>query len=72
MCYKCHAAIKRLGQSGDSLILYYDTDEADVEAEIVHTRDKVERTFGEYKAVTENRTSYENRIKKIVFEKIKH
>lgn len=70
MCYKCHGAIKRLGVREDSLVLYYETDDEDVEKEILETKEKVERTFAEYQAVTKQRTNYINRIRAVEFENL--
>ena len=72
MCYKCHGAIKRLCLTGDSLILYYATDEPEVEKEILRTKGKVEHTFSQYAAVVENRTAFRNTIKQVTFTRIKN
>lgn len=69
MCYKSHGALKKLCFLRDKLVLYYHTDEAEVEEEILRTRDKVEETFGVYREVVEKRTGFQNRIETILFEK---
>jgi len=67
MCYKCHGAIKSLSVSENSLILYYETEQADVLEEILHTKAKVEKTFAEYCEVLKKRTDFECRIKTVDF-----
>lgn len=71
MCFKCHGAVKHLCVRDGAVVLLYDTDEPAVEAEILRTRGKVERTFGEYRSVLTQRTRFSSRLSQVRFEKIK-
>lgn len=58
MCFKCHRAIKELRVEGESLVLYFSTDEAEVYDEIMHMQEKVWKTFGEFEAAVRQRTDF--------------
>ncbi len=70
LCYKCHGAIKSLRVCDGTISLLYDTEEPQVEAEILHTYGKVKSTFDEYVAVLEKRTSFASRLHGVCIERI--
>ncbi|MCQ2461890.1 MAG: HD domain-containing protein [Clostridia bacterium] len=71
MCFKCHGAIKSLCVRDDAVVLMYDTQEPEVEEEILRTYGKVENTFGEYITVLEKRTSFPKKLSQLKLEKVR-
>lgn len=63
MCYKCHEAIRKLTVREDELLLFYETDEPEVEREVLATFGKVMQAFGQYERVIAERSPFRIRLR---------